>query len=914
MRVPFQLRRTAQAHAALAAVVPSRDPRILLDLCQQFGIDPTGRIFDVSGGYLLRLDTPTRRPMPGAIRLRAIVADLFIPVDAELTPALLDDEAEGLVRKQGMIFLPDGRALGFDPATPVALASLLTIPRLPERPWRGLPQRPQLADRIDEILLDRPEETPDSVLDAGDDHPIGTETPRPDEANPAATAAGRAAMSLGRAFAWMGRALGSGKLSELGARWIENAMRLAPRLSEDLLGRQAAAIHELLREFREGDIERALRRALPLGDSDEGGGGGGSAFGGDRLPAHDPSYRLSDILGSSSRSVWHVKRDVLTELREEYRKAAEEAVRRGDYRRAAAIYGKLLRDYRAAAITLSRGGLHHDAAIIYLVKLDDVAAAARAFEAAGEFDRAVQLYRQLKDHEAAGDLLRKLGEEDAAVDEYLAAAWRLSRSPSGDLKAGELLLAKAGRPDLALERFAAGWARRPAPNATSCGLRIAQLSAERGDVAALFRLLDEADDHFEPSNDTYEIARFYNRIGELAGHAPLASHRESLLDRALIGLTAHLRKLALPGAKIAGQVSTLLGQGDAWPASLVSDASFAVSVATKPLPRPELNPVEVPTLRRFRVGVGEVSAVALALETGDVAIGFEGGEVFVFRPEHSEVVRVAEYILPVMALTTNADASRIVVFRAHWQGHGMISTYARNPDGGYRTLLTLGLENVSNVVLTPIVTGMLRSVVGLWRDQKFTLFDVDTLQILESWEIRGTERTPPLLLLNDVDDFERSIEFHALEVRRQGEWTFIDREGRVVHQTGLHWRADLVSPTSLRSYTLSHAGQLEESLELAGLDDTGTVHWARLEEGNLVAHNVLSRPTPFLAATLVGPGLVAAVARNQIVWLRGGASAFLTWKISPIAIPSAVAAFTSAPTNELVVVCRDGFVARVPLV
>ena len=53
------------------------------------------------------------------------------------------------------------------------------------------------------------------------------------------------------------------------------------------------------------------------------------------------------------------------ELAAEYRKAAEQAIRRGDYRRAAFIYGKLLRDYRTAANVLMQGGLHHDAAVLF---------------------------------------------------------------------------------------------------------------------------------------------------------------------------------------------------------------------------------------------------------------------------------------------------------------------------------------------------------------------------------------------------------------------------------------------------------------------------------------------------------------------------------------------------------------------
>ena len=82
----------------------------------------------------------------------------------------------------------------------------------------------------------------------------------------------------------------------------------------------------------------------------------------------------------------------------------------------------LLRDDRMAANALMRGGLHRDAATLYLKKLNDPASAAQAFEAAGDVDRAIALYRQLGQHEKAGDLLRRIGEEEAAIAEYLLAA------------------------------------------------------------------------------------------------------------------------------------------------------------------------------------------------------------------------------------------------------------------------------------------------------------------------------------------------------------------------------------------------------------------------------------------------------------------------------------------------------------
>src|SRR5205807_1281470 len=123
---------------------------------------------------------------------------------------------------------------------------------------------------------------------------------------------------------------------------------------------------------------------------------------------------LFDILrgiGGGPGSVWFSSADTYRELENEYRKVAEAAARAGDYRRAAFIYGKLLGDYRQAAAVLARGGLHRDAALLYQHKLHDYPAAAREYEAAGDVDRALALYRKCGEHALAGDLLRRAGEE-----------------------------------------------------------------------------------------------------------------------------------------------------------------------------------------------------------------------------------------------------------------------------------------------------------------------------------------------------------------------------------------------------------------------------------------------------------------------------------------------------------------------
>ena len=90
----------------------------------------------MAGGFLIRLDDPTARAFPGTVRLRSLAENLFLPIDADLVPALLDDEAEGLTRLRGLVVLPGGRILSFDPAAPLAPSALLTGTARPQRDWQ----------------------------------------------------------------------------------------------------------------------------------------------------------------------------------------------------------------------------------------------------------------------------------------------------------------------------------------------------------------------------------------------------------------------------------------------------------------------------------------------------------------------------------------------------------------------------------------------------------------------------------------------------------------------------------------------------------------------------------------------------------------------------------------------------------
>ncbi|QEH35979.1 hypothetical protein OJF2_45370 [Aquisphaera giovannonii] len=907
MRVPFQVRRRPDAGPADAAFFAGRDPAPLLALCAGLGLDPGGRVHGLADGLLLKLGTPAGGPLPGALRLRAIAPDLFLPADAELVPALLDDEAKGLTRDRGLVFLPGGRALAYDPRRPIPLAAMLTAGVLPRRDWQPLPARPALADRIASILVDFPDETPESALDAGSGGDVGSEGMPQGPASPDAPKAGASGLARLRDMASsllrgaIGRARGEGSR--------EGAEATAP--DAGLVARQAAALRDLLREFREGDVEKALRRSIPASSPGELRGAGG--HGGDRLPDRDLKYRLEDLLGGKGGSggeAWLGGGDLMAALLAEYRKAAQEATRRGDHRRAAAIYGKLLRDDRAAVQALLRGGLYHDAGVLLLARLDDRRGAARAFASAGEADRAVALYREIGDHEAAGDLLRGIGEEEAALAEYQTAADQLAAHPGGHLAAGSLLLKKAGRADLAMEQFAEGWRRRPVANAVPCAVEAARLLAARGDVPALRSLLDEADAFFAAAPGAAEPGRFYNAVATFGDGEGLGQARGELRDRALLGLAAVLRRRIAAGEKAPPLVSSLLGGSGSWPAAVVSDASHA---ATAPRRQRRDGPSSVAGAGpRLRVCSGTVTAASGASESGDVVLGTATGEVWAFRPETSEVVAVSSYDLPVAALASDPTGELLVVLRSHPGGRGAISSYARRPDGRYEVLAGTTMEALSSPWLTPVLRTAIESLVGLWDGESFQVLSVGSLTSWGTLHLPAGEAPPPPGLLLDSEGGEDG-EFDVL-THDGREWCRVDPWGGSLRPTGLQWRPE-PRGDALRSLTPSWIAAADGGLELAGPGEDGSLHWGRLQDGQLIARNASPGPADggYLAAAVVREGVVAGVSRSRVDWVRCGARAFQSWRATPEPIPAAVAAFPSRPTGELIVVARDGLVVRLPI-
>ncbi len=932
MNLPLHLRHRAEPAPAVAWLSENLDASSALRVCSLLGLDPSNHLFEVAGALLVRFDQPTYPALPLGTRLRALVpgGNLLLPVDADLTPSLLDEEAEILGRRQGLIFLHGGRVLAFDPLSPIPLSNLIVVPRKPTRPWTSLPRQTPLADTIREWVLDLPrDDSHDRASDfwpsAGDEvlEPGGegiASDPAPMESADARRNLRRRGRSIvGRAMLGLGRSLGWSGLQALGRSWLGHPpLAPLPAPGGAIEGRQAEALRALLREFREGDPERALRHALPFREA--GDRPLDRADRADRLPEQTVTYSLGALLGPSDRgpaSLWTGSQDLLADLVKEYRRAAQRARDRGDFRRAAFILGRLLQDYSAAAQTLLAGGLYRDAAILYLARLDDPLAAARAFEAACEFERALALYRRQKHHEEAGDLLRKIGRTSEALLEYQQAAVLLTHdgtNAAGYLGAGNLMLNKALRDDLALEYFLAGWNLRDRVGSLSCALEAASRLPEE----ELTVLTEEVDAFFLSNPQSpVRMALWYNRLAFLSEQPERKPVREALLDRARLGLARSLDRELQTGVRPAPVVASLFTPHGHWSASFLRDAEFAARDRARQIAsfsQPNTRPSEHLDIE---TGEGKVIAWTSAPAADMIYLGFQNGSVVGIHIAALEMIPIAPTGPPVVSIATDPGGLKLATLRLNRGGQGELHTLSRLPDGRYRETLRYPADGLSRPWLTPILSGDPQGHFGIWDGVAVHLESFGSFDFYRSFQPPATDYLPRagfLLSRNSPDPSRPSV---LPFVNHGHEWSLanLDSSWSTVR---LSWRPSTQGPDLIRNPIVSASWSSPHDLELVMLTEHGAVGWAafHLDPGPQVlgsASRASRSPEGFRAACLVRPGLVAGVTHHSVDLFRHAIGKLTPERSIPLDLPDVVAVSADSTSTSLCLVTTDGRLRRLPL-
>lgn len=461
-RMPREAAEPAHCEALLVpGVLEMITPKVLAALaCAKPESADQLALYPTKHGCLIHNPAGFAQTNVAVIRLRRSSGRIFLPMDAELVPALLPDEAEALTREQGLLVLPHREPCFFHLLDELPLDTLLRTPALGRDDWSALPRTPELALKNGPVSLSyQPPESSDSdrfgaVDNVGVDPLISPEdaakygrAPRKkrirrgqgsaeDQEPSGPRGASKSRSGKGKGNGKGSRGKGSGKHQEQGrslnpitllkrffsrgASSIGEGLRVLsgkPRFSEPdanlIAAMQEQALRDLLQDFKDGNLDAALRRAIPVAGLP---GPRGERFSpGTELGEQDTSAELANILKhEGQRSVWLGGAEVQIELAQEYRTAITASMEAGDHRRAAYIAAKLLGDYRTAADCFARGGEHREAAEIYLSMLNDYRAAAGALRQAGDLDRAASLYMAANDPAAAAACMRDVGADEQA--------------------------------------------------------------------------------------------------------------------------------------------------------------------------------------------------------------------------------------------------------------------------------------------------------------------------------------------------------------------------------------------------------------------------------------------------------------------------------------------------------------------
>lgn len=239
-----------------------------------------------------------------------------------------------------------------------------------------------------------------------------------------------------RARAWLGR-----KQQRLAEKW------------QDLEERNKQEVDKLLDMFK-NDPEEALRYAIPLDDgTSRGKGATSSTF---RLTRRWNELNLfGRHPGTSGGTVVGMDNE-RDRLKRQYEATAKALIAKGDHRKAAFVYLRLLKDYRLAAQTLEEGGLYAEAASIYLEHSRDKVKAAECYEKGQLIQPAIELYKELGNDEKVGDLYRSINRQEEAKLFYSKVVDRYSGSWQY-LKASMILREKMNDEHRAQSLLLEGW-------------------------------------------------------------------------------------------------------------------------------------------------------------------------------------------------------------------------------------------------------------------------------------------------------------------------------------------------------------------------------------------------------------------------------------------------------------------------
>jgi tetratricopeptide (TPR) repeat protein len=414
---------------------------------------------------------------------------LYVPANAELSPAISEPELQSLLIWDYQVFHPTIGFIGFENSDRINLADLLEYKEPRNIYWgyarAGLqPWIPLNQIGVEQLTA---QEVFDAFKDRISNKPL-TEIPKSNKNevpgwlnNPIAGGLFKGAFTVlsglssiipAGSFGSIGSSGGgnSGRNEGKGPGMFSRFMNWMEEKIEDLERMRDSELKRLSDLF-DKDTDEALQYAIPLNSPYL---SRGTARPSGSLFKRSTQFNLGRLGGGYAVDGWDVGNHY-NDLRMKYMRAAQKAIEEKDFKKAAYIYAQLLGDYNAAAAALRQGKHYREAAVLYKEHLKNLTMAATCYEEGGLLIEAIEIYTGLDQHEKAGDLYRDLGQEEPALNCYekciVAAA-----ANKDYLEESRIIIDKIGNKPRAKKVLLNGWNDVKQPEA--CLVKYFELAAD----------------------------------------------------------------------------------------------------------------------------------------------------------------------------------------------------------------------------------------------------------------------------------------------------------------------------------------------------------------------------------------------------------------------------------------------------
>ena len=379
-----------------------------------------------------------KEQLPGMLQVRhpytVLGGKLFIPIDGELSPAVSEAELQSLLMWDYQVFHPTIGFIGFEKSDRITLADLLQYTEAEPINWGyahagQLPWIPLHQINVQQLSA---EEVFESIKESISSKPL-TEIPKSKKDapswlnNPVAEGLLKGTYKLlgGLSSIIPSGLFGSGSNynsrssnyeddGKSGSGLFSRIMNWMVEKIEDLEKQRDSELKRLSDLF-EKNSDEALQYAIPLSSPYLNRGTAASPSA--RLSWRPSQFNLNRLGGGEAVDGWNMDK-YYSELRSKYLKAAQQAMEKKDFKKAAYVYAHLLGDYSSAASTLKQGKHFREAAVLYKDHLKNLPLAAACLEEGGLYTEAIELYTSLDQHEKAGDLYMMLSREEPAFQCY----------------------------------------------------------------------------------------------------------------------------------------------------------------------------------------------------------------------------------------------------------------------------------------------------------------------------------------------------------------------------------------------------------------------------------------------------------------------------------------------------------------